>query len=229
MLLESKLRNLFLQNPDVLYGFTGIGYSPYAKAYRSALVFAVPYGIPLALGTYQESALHQGIQQAKENTESILRQVADILQKDQVRYWIPPAAQENETELLALFSFKTAAVHAGLGWIGKNDVLISEKYGPRVRLSAVLIDAEFEYGQPVTASKCPVDCTSCIDVCPCGALKNRLWTIDAQRDELIDFQKCNRMRSASIEKLGRKNECGLCMAACPYGLQADICAIQEEN
>ena len=113
--------------------------------------------------------------------------------------------------------FKTAAAHAGIGWFGKNDVIITERYGPRVRLSAILIDEIFACGQPITAGRCPDDCTKCIDICPCKALKNQQWTIEKDRSEIIDYQKCNRMRSAFIKKLGRKNACGLCLAACPFG------------
>lgn len=36
---------------------------------------------------------------------------------------------------------KTVAVHAGLGWIGKNCLLITERYGGAVRLSSLLTDA----------------------------------------------------------------------------------------
>ena len=166
---------------------------------------------------YTEERFEQGIQSAKTSLEAVLISIEDILRKNQVKYWIPPVAQENETELRALFSFKTAAARAGIGWFGKNDVIITERYGPRVRLSAVLIDAVFEYGQPITVGRCPEDCTKCFDICPCKALKNRQWTVDTDRSEIIDYRRCNQMRSSFIPKLGRKSACGLCMAVCPVG------------
>lgn len=67
--------------------------------------------------------------------------------------------------LAAPFSFKYAAFNAGLGWIGKNDVAITEKYGPRVRLSAVLIDKQFTYGQRIVKSNCLDLCKKCIEIC----------------------------------------------------------------
>ena len=130
---------------------------------------------------------------------------------------MPPVAQENETELRAQFSFKTAAARAGIGWFGKNDVIITERYGPRMRLSAVLIDATFDYATPVTRGRCPDDCFLCVQACPCKALKGVQWDVSMERDDLIDFHRCNRMRSAFIPKLGRKSACGLCFVACPYG------------
>ena len=76
-----------------------------------------------------------------------------VLDEYQVKYDIPPVAQSNEADLEAPFSFKFAAVNAGLGWIGKNDVVITEKYGPRVRLSAILINEQFEYGNKILMRK----------------------------------------------------------------------------
>ena len=222
MMLEKEIREMLSEYPDIIYGFTDISYCSYQESYHSALVFAVPYGEQLARDDYTEERFERGIQTAKGRLESVAAEIGQILQKHQVKYWIPPAAQENETELRALFSFKTAAARAGIGWFGKNDVIITERYGPRVRLSAVLIDEIFAYGRPVTVGRCPDDCTECIDICPCKALKNRQWTIGRDRSEIIDYQKCNRMRSAFIPKLGRKNACGLCLAVCPFGRSEQI-------
>ena len=216
-MVEKEIREVFSEHPDILYGFTDISYCSFKESYRSALVLAVPYGEQLSADDYTEERFERGIQTAKGRLESVAAEIGQILQQHRVKYWIPPAAQENETELRALFSFKTAAARAGIGWFGKNDVIITERYGPRVRLSAVLIDEIFAYGRPVTVGRCPDDCTECIDICPCKALKNRQWTIGTDRSEIIDYQKCNRMRSAFIPKLGRKNACGLCLAVCPFG------------
>lgn len=218
---EKNIRDLFLSYPQVLYGFTDTSYSAYAGAYRSALVFAVPYGVQLTLETYQEEAFEKGIQDARKIVEEILPQLEKILAKQKVNYYIPPVAQNNETDLEALFSFKFAAVHAGLGWIGKNDVVITQTYGPRVRLSAVLIDAPFAYGEKITESLCPEHCKNCVDACPHKALQNVTWKTDSVRSDLIDYKLCNEKRSLSIKTLGRKHACGLCMAACPFGTEAN--------
>ena len=215
---EKEIRKLFSEYPDILYGFTDLSYCSYKDSYHSALVFAVPYGKQLTPENYTEEEFEQGIQTARSRLEIVVAQIEQILQKHQTKYWVPPVAQENETELRALFSFKTAAARAGIGWFGKNDVIITERYGPRVRLSAILIDAVFPYGRPFTACRCPENCTECIDICPCKALKNVRWTLEKDRSEIIDYQKCNRMRSAFIKKLGRKSSCGLCLAACPFGM-----------
>lgn len=216
-MLEKSIRDLFLSFPQVLYGFADISFGAYAGAYRSALVFAVPYGAQLTLETYTEEAFEKGIQDSRKIVEDILAQLEKLLVEQEIKYYIPPVAQNNETDLEAPFSFKFAAVNAGLGWIGKNDVVITKRYGPRVRLSAILIDAPFAYGEKITESLCPETCRNCIDACPHKALHNVKWNIGSVRSELIDYRLCNEKRSITIKSLGRKHACGLCMAACPYG------------
>ena len=152
-MLEEEIRKVFSGYPDIIYGFTDISYCSHKESYRSALVMAVPYGEQLSADDYTEERFERGIQAAKSRLESVVAEIGQILQKHQVKYWIPPVAQENETELRALFSFKTAAARAGIGWFGKNDVIITERYGPRVRLSAILIDETFTYGRPITAGR----------------------------------------------------------------------------
>lgn len=217
MTLEKEIRVAFSEHPEILYGFTDISYSSYKDTYSSALVIAVPYGRQLSSDDYSEEKFEEGIHIARDGMDEMVAILEGVLDKRLVRHWVPPLAQQNETELKALFSYKTAAARAGRGCFGKNDVIITERYGPRIRLSVILIDAVFEYNQPITESRCPEDCTLCVDACPCKALKNRQWTLYMDRSEIIDYQKCNRMRSAFIQKLGRKSACGKCFAACPFG------------
>lgn len=168
-MVENNIRNVFLEYPEIIYGFTDIAYSAYASTYRSALVFAVPYGEQLTIETYSEVKFEKGIQDAKKIVDKVLAQLKKVLDEREIKYYIPPIAQNNEVDLIAPFSFKFAAVNAGLGWIGKNDVVITEKYGPRVRLSAILINEEFDYGKKISQSQCPENCKKCVDVCPFGA------------------------------------------------------------
>lgn len=216
-MLEQRLNRLFSDHPDVLYGYADISYSPYKKDYSSALVIAVPYGEQLGIEDYTEERFEKAIQDAHKRLTVILKGVEEVLGETGIKYFIPPMAQENEEELLAPFSFKYAAVNAGLGWIGKNDVVITERYGPRVRLCAVLIDDELPYGEPILKSRCPDTCRKCVDICPYRALHDVTWDIDKLRGDIIDYKLCNQKRSLYIEKHGRKNACGLCMAVCPFG------------
>lgn len=53
-MVEMNIHNIFLKYPEVIYGFTNIAYNEYASIYKSALVFAVPYGEQLTIETYSE-------------------------------------------------------------------------------------------------------------------------------------------------------------------------------
>ena len=217
--ISTAVRALFALYPDVLFGFADIGYSAFFPQYRSAVVFAVPYGVQLTFESYEEADFEDGIQSARARLEDIVPRLEAVLDARGATHYAPPVAQENETDLRAPFSFKYAATRAGLGWYGKNDVIITERYGPRGRLSAVLTDAPLEYGRHFDVSRCPDDCQRCVDACPCKALDGVKWRADRQRAELIDYHRCNRMRSAFIPRLGRKSACGLCLAACPFGVE----------
>ena len=58
------------------------------------------------------------------------------------------------------------AAKSGLGWIGKNSLLLSKK--ELFFTAELMLDVEFEYDTPV-ADHCG-NCTSCIDACPTGAI-----------------------------------------------------------
>lgn len=217
-MIEKNIRSIFSEYPEVIYGFTDISYSEYASAYKSALVFAVPYGEQLTIETYSEEKFEKGIQDAKRVLDRILIQLQKMLDEYKVKYYIPPVAQNNETDLTAPFSFKFAAVNAGLGWIGKNDVVITERYGPRIRLAVILINEPFVYADKILKSKCSENCRKCVDVCPHKALKEVQWNINSLRSDIIDYRLCNEKRSLYIKTHGRKNACGLCMVVCPFGV-----------
>jgi epoxyqueuosine reductase QueG len=61
------------------------------------------------------------------------------------------------------------AARSGLGWIGKNGLLISPEHGTRVGIGTVLTDAEMEHDGPL-AQGCPEDCFLCVEGCPAEAI-----------------------------------------------------------
>ncbi len=66
-------------------------------------------------------------------------------------------------------NLKYAAVEAGLGSRGRNDLLITPDYGPRVRLFGVITDADLEPTPKDNKNYC-TNCNTCIKACPSGAL-----------------------------------------------------------
>ncbi len=92
--------------------------------------------------------------------------------------------------LRVTFSHKMAATRAGLGWIGKTDLLVTEEFGPRLRLVSVLTDRLLEpLRPPVDESRCG-GCEECVRACPGEAANGRLWDIHTDRDEFYNAFAC---------------------------------------
>jgi epoxyqueuosine reductase len=125
--------------------------------------------------------------------------------------------EEDEATLTAKLPHKTVATRAGLGWVGKSNLLITEKYGSAVRLVTVLTDAPLTAGKPVNSSRC-VDCTACIDICPAHTLTGNTWHPGIPRESMFDFQVCrNKAREMTSTLIGEsKSICGLCIVVCPW-------------
>ena len=123
------------------------------------------------------------------------------------------------TTLRYKISHKMTAARAGLGWIGKTDLLVTHRFGPRVRLATILTtEPVFEPGEPVTRSRCG-SCTVCVSACPAHAATGEAWSPETDRDRFYDAFACfNYCRRISKEKLGENiSICGLCLAVCPRG------------
>ncbi len=73
---------------------------------------------------------------------------------------------------------KPLAQRAGLGWQGKNSLLINPKFGSWIFLAELITDLELTPDQPMN-NKCG-DCKLCIDACPTGAL-SELGQLDASK------------------------------------------------
>jgi len=132
---------------------------------------------------------------------------------------IPPDSDRKKgtfiSTLYSLFNHKMAATSAGLGWIGKNGLLISVDHGPRLSLATVLTDAPLAPDAPMEYSLCG-SCTLCIDHCPSGAITGREWSRSDPFVELVRLEVCRGHKTGKRGTTGKPN-CGLCINICPYG------------
>lgn len=128
----------------------------------------------------------------------------------------------NETHTRTLtydISHKMVATRSGLGWIGKTDLLVSRRFGPRVRLASILTDLPLEpLASPIDESRCG-SCSLCVDACPAGAATGEPWSTGIHRDRYFDAFKCrDYCRGISKERLNRAiSLCGKCVYICPKG------------
>ena len=110
---------------------------------------------------------------------------------------------------------KAWAAKSGLGWIGKNTNLISQKVGSFYFLAEIIVDLEFEYDSPVT-DHCG-SCTACIDSCPTGALV-KPYEIDASK--CISYLTIELKDEIPSEFNGKMDNwafgCDVCQDVCPW-------------
>jgi epoxyqueuosine reductase QueG len=104
-----------------------------------------------------------------------------------------------------ILSLKHAAEQAGLGRIGRNSLLVNEKYGNMINLGAVVTDTWFEPDKIVPNAYCADGCRICIDSCPSRAL-----------DGVTTDQKRCRDHSATTNARGHHIVgCSICRKVCP--------------
>lgn len=107
------------------------------------------------------------------------------------------------------------AVKSGLGWIGKNGLMISHKHGSYFFLAEIILDLDLEDDQPVGAY-CGT-CTRCIDACPTGALIAPMQ---------LDARKCISYLTIELKEDIPENfrsqlsnrffGCDICQEVCPW-------------
>lgn len=118
------------------------------------------------------------------------------------------------------------AAKAGIGFIGKNTLLIIPKMGSFFFLGELILDLELEYDKPLV-----VDCgrcTRCLDACPTNALK-KPYLLDGSR--CISYQTIENKGDIAPEikpKLSnRVYGCDICQQVCPWNRYAKAHQIEE--
>jgi epoxyqueuosine reductase QueG len=153
-----------------------------------------------------------------------------------------PVDMSLETKGLAgEVSLRHAAVGAGLGQLGRNNLLVTSEFGPRVRLCAVVTTAELDPDRPSQKHFCD-DCEACVSACPVDALSEPGQTRTGKclrqvlpygLTGLIDYltsvlEKSKEEVAATFKtsgfwntyqslQLGIQYGCHACINACPVG------------
>jgi ferredoxin len=101
---------------------------------------------------------------------------------------------------------RVAAVQAGIGTFGLNNMVLTPEFGPRVHFAAVLTDADLPAGKPLATELCPglEACGRCAAICPAQAIPLRA------------------QQGATLASTRGLNSAGCCRSAQPFGADAFV-------
>ncbi|WP_167955309.1 4Fe-4S dicluster domain-containing protein [Anaerosporobacter faecicola] len=100
---------------------------------------------------------------------------------------------------------KKIAILSGIGWIGKNNLLITERYGSALCMCSILTDLPLKTDKKeIMMPKCG-DCNLCVKVCPAQVLHGITWNVGVSRDKIVNVYQCE--------------TCLKCLAKCRYSIR----------
>ena len=107
------------------------------------------------------------------------------------------------------FFLKDSSALAGIGPIGKNNLLITEKFGSQVRLRALTTTAPLVCGEPILTSKYCEGCNICVEACPANAFPEGKYNKEI----------CLAYNLSHLRKLSENTSiwCNVCIESCPVG------------
>ncbi len=155
----------------------------------------------------------------------LARQRLDVL-CDVIRDRAPHSLVRAVVDTAPMLEREFAAL-AGLGWIGKNTLLLNKTAGSWFFLCALLTDAELDYDSPQTTDHCGT-CRACLEACPTDAF------VDAY---VLDARKCISYLTiehrSAIPRTLRDGigdwlfGCDVCQEVCPWNHRAPL-ATEEQ-
>lgn len=108
----------------------------------------------------------------------------------------------------AHLSHKKIGYLAGLGWLGRNNLLVNKDLGSQFRLVSILTDMPLVIDKPKNhdCGKCKL----CIEICPVGAIK--------ENSENFEHIKCfEKLKEFQKQRLVDQFICGVCVKICKGG------------
>ena len=214
---KDKLRNIADSKGGKLFGVCRIDelrknmHSEIRKA-SEKLNTAISVGIPLSrpvldsIGSRPNMIYKAHYQQVNHILNDIAYLIASEINAGGGEAIPIPASQILDwRHLRAHLSHREIAYKAGLGWRGRNNLLVAENYGSQVRLVTVLTDMDLKSDEQLERD-CG-DCYNCMTVCPAGAIN--------EDPNDFDLAACyKKVQEFSKYKNYGHLICGLCLQCC---------------
>jgi epoxyqueuosine reductase len=179
----------------------------FAKRLPTEALFAsscIPYTHVNAMVTLEVDMI--GIEYCRQLEAGGMKAVP-IPSDEPYEYWEPGRSRGQ-----AILSMRHAAYLAGLGVLGRNTLLVNERFGNMIQIGAVLVDVQLD-GDPVAAYQvCPDGCTLCIDSCPVHALDG----------VTVDQHLCRPLACFKNERGFILKKCSICRSICPSCLGLNL-------
>ncbi|HTN74440.1 MAG TPA: tRNA epoxyqueuosine(34) reductase QueG [Pirellulaceae bacterium] len=181
---------------------------------RSVVMLALPYRTvapqPIAAGQGRVSRYAWGEADYHDVIHDRLHTLADDL-----RAQSPGASVRGVVDTAPLLEREFAQL-AGLGWIGKNTLLLNKQRGSWFFLAALLTDIELDHDAPMATDHCGT-CTACLDACPTHAFPAP-YVLDASR--CVSYLNIELRGPAPPELRSGIGDwllgCDICQDVCPW-------------
>lgn len=138
--------------------------------------------------------------------DHIALRLCNMIQKKGYLALAVPATQIIDWERnIGHLSHRKIGYLAGLGWIGRNNLLVNEKLGSQFRLVSILTNMPLKADKP--SNKDCGSCRLCVRICPAGAIQ------EAATD--FNHNKCfEKLKSFQSQRQVEQFVCGVCVNAC---------------
>ncbi|MHC4646669.1 MAG: 4Fe-4S double cluster binding domain-containing protein [Planctomycetota bacterium] len=224
--LNTEIRAKLIEEGTSLVGFADISELP--ADLRRSMKFAISLAVALDASIINE--ISQGPTKSYYQEYKRVNEFLAHLSETGVEYLkgrgnraaaVKPTVEGKDLDYKTLTTslpHKTVAMCAGLGWIGKSALLITEEFGAAVRLATVLTNAEFEVGNAVNSSRCG-ECRKCVENCPGKAILGKNWEAGIEREAIYDAFACYDTARKLSKKISLPSTlviCGICINVCPW-------------
>jgi epoxyqueuosine reductase QueG len=138
--------------------------------------------------------------------DQVALKLSNLIQRKGFSALAIPATQIIDWEKnTAHLSHRQLGVLAGLGWIGRNNLLVNQKLGSQFRLVSILTSMPLKTDKPVK-NDCN-QCRLCVKMCPSGAIQET----PADFDQIKCFEK---LKSFQAQRQVEQFVCGVCVNVC---------------